>query len=100
MSQVPLLDYAGFLLISGNVSDRHDLQNTALRICYNVMLRDRVSIAEMHRRSNLLSLEQRRQKQLLCLMFIYKCRHDNVWLYDRNTRAANVIASLVSGIKM
>ena len=45
----------------------------------------------MHRRSNLLSLEQRRQKQLLCLMFIYKNRHDNVRrLHDRNTRAANV----------
>ena len=36
---LPLLDYAGFLLIAGNVSDRCDLQilqNTALRICYNV----------------------------------------------------------------
>ena len=32
---LPLLDYAGFMLISGNVSDRHELQvlqNNALRI--------------------------------------------------------------------
>ena len=35
---LPLLDYAGFLLISGNVSDRSDLQtmqNDALRVCFN-----------------------------------------------------------------
>ena len=66
---LPLLDYAGFLLISGNVSDRQDLQtlqNNALRVCYNVRLRDRISIELMHNRANLLSLEQRRQKQLLC----------------------------------
>ena len=62
---LPLLDYSGFLLISCNVSDRGDLQtlqNHALGICYNVRLRDRVSIEHMHNRANLLSLEQRRQK--------------------------------------
>ena len=91
---LPLLDYSGFLLIAGNRSDRYDLQtmqNNALRICYNVRLRDRMSIELMHRRANLLSLEQRRQKQLLCLMFIYKNRHENARrVYGRNTRAANV----------
>ena len=45
----------------------------------------------MHRRANLLRLEQRRQKQLLCLMFIYKIRHDDIRrVHVRNTRAANV----------
>ena len=91
---LPLLDYAGFLLISGNVSDRNELQtlqNNALRICFNVKLRDRMSIVQMHNRSNLLSLEQRRQKQLLCLMFIYKNRHIDIRrIHGRNTRAAGV----------
>ena len=92
---LPLLDYAGFLLISGNVSDRSDLQtlqNDSLRICFNVR-RDRVSIVLMHRRAKLLSLEQRRQIQLLNLMFIYKTRHRNVRrIHGRNTRAANVFS--------
>ena len=91
---LPLLDYSGFMLISGNVSDRLDLQtlqNNALRICFNVRLRDRISIDRMHVRSNLLSLEQRRRKQLLNLMFIYKQRHFDIRrVHARNTRAANV----------
>ena len=91
---LPLLDYAGFLLISGNISGRSDLQtlqNDALRICFNVKLRDRISIVQMHRRAKLLCLEQRRQKQLLNLMFVYKHRHVNIRrLNGRNTRAANV----------
>ena len=76
---LPLLDYVGFLLIACNISDRSDiqkLQNHALRICYNVRLRDKVSIVHMHASAGLLSLEQRRQKQLLSLMFIYKQRCD------------------------
>ena len=91
---LPLLDYTGFLLISGNVSDRSDLQtlqNDALRVCFNVKMRDRILIVQMHRRAKLLSLEQRRQKQLLNLMFIYKLRHEDVRrIHIRHTRAANV----------
>ena len=69
---LPILDSAGFLIISGNISDISDLlrlQNDALRICFNVRLRDRVSIVQMHCRAKLLSLEQRRQVQLLNLMY-------------------------------
>ena len=45
----------------------------------------------MHDRAKLLSLDQRRQKQVLSLLFIYKSRHENVRrVYARNTRAANV----------
>ena len=45
----------------------------------------------MHSRAKLLSLEQRRQLQLLNLMFIYKNRHRDVRrIHGRNTRAANV----------
>ena len=57
---LPILDYTGFLQIGCNISDRNDLQklqNHALRICYNVRLRDRVSINQMHARAGLLSLE-------------------------------------------
>ena len=45
----------------------------------------------MHNRAKLLCLDQRRQKQVLSLLFIYKNRHENVRrVYARNTRAANV----------
>ena len=93
---LPLLDYAGFAIISCNVSDRTDLQtlqNHALRICYNVRLRDRVSIRKMHVKARLLSLEQRRQLQILSLMFIYKKRHTDVRrIFNRHTRAADRFA--------
>ena len=44
----------------------------------------------MHRDAKLLSLEQRRQLQLLSLMFIYKEQHINARRgYNRRTRAAD-----------
>ena len=47
----------------------------------------------MHLQANLLSLEQRRRRQLMYLMFIYKNRHDNIGrIYPRNTRGANVFS--------
>ena len=50
-----------------------------------------MSIVQMHRRAKLLSLEQRRQVQLLNLMFIYKNRHENARrIHGRNNRAANI----------
>ena len=56
-------------------------------------LRDRISILHMHRRAKLLSLDQRRQKQLLNPMFIYKLRHVDIQrIHGRNTRAANVFS--------
>ena len=86
---LPLLDYLGFMLISGYVSDRQELQTlqiNALRICFNIRLRDKMSIDLMHYSANLLSLEQRLQKQLLTSMFIYKNRHENVRrVHPRNT---------------
>ena len=42
----------------------------------------------MHTRAGLLSLEQRRQKQLLGLMLIHKQRHNVARVYGRETRAA------------
>ena len=45
----------------------------------------------MHNQANLLSLDQRRQKQVLLLLFIYINRHiDARRVYPRNTRPANI----------
>ena len=89
---LPVFDYAGFMLISCNKSDRQDLQviqNDALRTCYNVKRRDRLSISNMHRRSNLLSLDQRRTLQLLNLMYLHKANCSYIVIPPRNTRAAD-----------
>ena len=89
---LPVFDYAGFMIISCNKSDRHDLQiiqNDALRTCYNVKRRDRLSIASMHKRSHLLSLEQRRTFQLLNLMYMHKNNPQNLRIAPRQTRGAD-----------
>ena len=72
---LPVFDYVGFVLISCNKADRHDLQimqNDALRTCFNVKRRDKFSVAKMHKKAKLLSLEQRRTLQLLQLMYLHK----------------------------
>ena len=86
-----VFDYAGFLIIACNKSDRHDLQiiqNDALRTCYNVKRRDKLSISKMHKKSNLLSLEQRRTFQLLGLMYLHKHDVANLRIPARQTRGA------------
>ena len=88
---LPVFDHAGFMLISCNKTDRHDLQiiqNDALRTCYNVKRRDKLSISKMHKKANLLSLEQRRTFQLLSFMYIHKGYRMNLIVPPRNTRAA------------
>ena len=69
---LPLLEYAGFMLVACNIEDRRDLQkcqNDALRTCTTVRLNDHVRIEDLHARCKLVSLEQRRRIQLplLCL---------------------------------
>ena len=89
---MPLFDNAGFLLYSINASDRNDLQgiqNDALRTCYNVRRRDRMSIKNLHAEANLLSLDQRRIIQLLMLMFNHKIRHNVRRGAPRATRNAD-----------
>ena len=46
----------------------------------------------MYNRARILSLEQRRQKQLLSLMFIHENRHNVARIYARETRAAQVFS--------
>ena len=53
------------------------LQNNAFGICVYVRLRDMISIERMRKLANLLSLEQRRQNQLLSLIFMFKCRYEH-----------------------
>ena len=67
-----IFDYAGFLLISLNNNDKHKLQimqNDALRFCKGLQLLDKEAIKILHDSISLLSLEQRRQEQLLNIMF-------------------------------
>ena len=70
---LPIIDYAGFLLISCKKEDKNDLQkmqNDILRICNRSRLSDRVSIPDLHSRCKIISLEQCMRKQLLWLMYI------------------------------
>ena len=69
---LPIFDYAGFLLMSLTNNDKYELQvmqNDALRFCKGVQLLDKVAVKKIHDSINLLILEQRRQKQLLSIMF-------------------------------
>ena len=78
--------------MSLNKEKKYDLQimqNNVLRICNNTKLSDRVSIEKLHKKAKLLSLEQRRQKQLLTLMYIYSQLDDVQHVGVRHTRMAN-----------
>ena len=86
---LPIFDYAGFLLISLNDGDKGDLQimqNDALRFCKGIQLLDKVSIPKIHDSISLLSLEQRRQKQLLSIMFIQAKKGRSRSVTNINTR--------------
>ena len=89
---LPLFEFSGLMLMACTKSDRQDLQviqNDALRTCFNVKRRDKLSILNMHIKANLLSLEQRRTMQLLRLMYMHKSNPVNLLHLVRNTRAAN-----------
>ena len=91
-SILPILDYSGFLLISCTKGKKHDLQvmqNDVLRFCENKRLEDRVSIELLHKNANLISLEQRRTKQLLILMYKKSKSLENRALANRPTRMHN-----------
>ena len=86
---LPIFDYAGFLLISLNNNDKHELQimqNDALRYCGGIQLLDKVAVAKLHDSIGLLSLEQRRQKQLLNIMFIQALKGKSWEITNVNTR--------------
>ena len=65
------------------------MQNDVLRICNNSKLADRISIEFLHKKANLLSLEQRREKQVLMLMYLYSQKDNVRKICARETRSTN-----------
>ena len=64
-------------------------QSYALRTCYNVHRRDRLSVKNLHSQAKLLSLDQRRQIQLLTLMYIHKHNVNPFRVNARHTRGVD-----------
>ena len=86
--------YQPFMVVFQNLtdprSDEQVLQSDALRTCYNVRRRDRLSICKLHAEAKLLSLEveQRRNIQLLSFMYLHTKNHDVQRVVRRATRGA------------
>ena len=92
---LPMVDYAGFMLISCKKEDKNDLQkrqNDVLRICTRNKLSDRVSIPELHAKCKIIGLEQRMQKQLLWLMYLLSRDKSYLNVANRVTRSADKIS--------
>ena len=69
----PIINYAGFLLLSCGISDRSDLQkiqNDILRLSCKVTLCKHVSIKDLHKRCKIISLNRECGKNLfgLCIL--------------------------------
>ena len=91
---LPVIDYAGFLLLACNNGDLNDLQvlqNDILRVCNMTNLSDKISIPTLHEKCKILSLKQRMQKQLLWLMYVISRKRENVQKIHKNTRAADKV---------
>ena len=87
---LPIVEYAGFVLISRNIGQRRDLQtlqNNALRLCKRYYLVDRVPIDYLHGECTIIGLQQRRRKQLLRLMYLHSKCEKNIKKPVRITRA-------------
>ena len=92
---LPVIDYAGFMLISCKKEDKNDLQkrqNDVLRICTRNKLSDRVPIPELHAKCKIISLEQRMRKQLLWLMYLLSRDKSYLKVAYRVTRSADKIS--------
>ena len=86
---LPIFDYGGFLIDSCTQKLRDDLQklqNKALRIIHGYRLDNSPSVKDLHNRSGLLSLEQRREKQLLHMMLWYSKSEKHLFKGNRRTR--------------
>ena len=88
---LPIIDYAGFLMIGCRLGDKGDmqkLQNDILRICDKSRIADKVSIEKLHAKCKILSLEQRMRKQLLWLMYLLSKDASLISVPVRETRNA------------
>ena len=97
---LPFLEYAGFMLVACNIDDRHALQkcqNDALRICAQVRIKDRVKIDDLHKKFEIVSLEQRRRIQLLLLMYKKSTDITMHKVIARNTRVSRRIVFKTDG---
>ena len=86
---MPIFDYGGFLVDSSTRKSRDDLQKLqykALRTVHGFRLNNSPSVKDLHDRSCLLSLEQRREKQLLHLMLWFSKFKQNLVKSNRRTR--------------
>ena len=86
---MPIIDYPGFALLSCNRDKKYDLQiiqNDVLRFCENKRLEDKIPIEQLHKRSNLINLEQRRVNQVLVIMYKLSRIPVNIVVPNRATR--------------
>ena len=85
---LPIFDYGGFLIDLCTKRSREDLQklqNKALRIVHGFRLNSSPGLKDLYKRSCLLSLEQRREKQLLHLMLWFSKFNKNLVKGSRST---------------
>ena len=69
---LPIFDFAGFMLTACTLGQKRELrklQNRGIRTCLLYHRREHISIQRLHNEFKILSLEQRRQIQLLKLLF-------------------------------
>ena len=86
---LPIFDYTGYLLLACSKDKKHEyqvIQNDVLRFCEKKRLNHHVSIEQLHKHGNLISLEQRCVKQLLAIMYKLSKNPANIVIPARNTR--------------
>ena len=89
---LPLTEYVSFVLSLNTkleIEKLQKLQNRALRMCYNVQIPKDVRTSDLHVRSRLNSLEERRKLQLYNIMFDLKQKGLFEKMHNRNTRNAD-----------
>ena len=78
---LPLIDYCGFLSMSGNKADYASLQiiqNDALRACVGYSNCYNMSRSDLHKKAKLSSVFQRWDKQLLLIMYDESRQEDKI----------------------
>ena len=97
---LPVIDYAGFLMLAcsaGDLEDLQILQNDILRVCNMSKISDRISIPVLHEKCKIISLKQRMQKQLLWLMYILSREPEYIKVSQRVTRSTEKVVFKVPG---
>ena len=95
-----LVEYVSYLLY---LNRKHDvdklqkLQNKALRLCFDIIDPRAISVCHLHVQANLLTLEHRREKQLLGLMFDVSKKEEYIKRNLIQTRQADKV-TLISEI--